>query len=162
MGTWSLRNHRALNGKSLSSSAEPSSSATGRPRRQGVKVDLLCVLRVCVCVPAVCDMLCKSVAHIHWSTRWDDTGALTHTRDSEKQKSLTPTRAQSRRHIVTYECGALCGLAYAHSKKRDFPINHQQQYYPAIQCRAVIDEAEGGPDSRGSRRSSSQCEARVE
>lgn len=30
MGTWSLRNHKTLNGKSLSHS-------TGRPRRQGVK-----------------------------------------------------------------------------------------------------------------------------
>lgn len=53
MGTWSPCNHRALNGKSLSSGAQPCSTTTGRPRRQGVKVHLLCVC-VWVCALRVC------------------------------------------------------------------------------------------------------------
>lgn len=69
MGTWSPRNHRTLNGKSLSSGAQPSSSTTGRPRRQGVKVHRLCVS---VCVRTAYDMHRRLAAHICTNTWRED------------------------------------------------------------------------------------------
>lgn len=69
MGTWSPRNHRTLNGKSLSSGAQPSSSTTGRPRRQGVKVHRLCVS---VCVRTAYDTHRRLAAHICTNTWRED------------------------------------------------------------------------------------------
>lgn len=39
------------------------------------------------------------------------------------------------------------------------PITHQQQYYPAIHCHAVIDEAEGRPGGGSSPPASDPCVA---
>jgi len=156
MGTWSLRNHRALNGKSLSSSAQSSSSSTGRPRRQGVKVHLLWV-KVCVCDYTVCVTCTATQLHIRSFTCWVNMRTLIHTHILSKRSC--PVK---KTHINTHMFMLPFWFTYTHSHRGDFPINQQQQYYPAIHCRGVIDEVEGRPDSRGSNRSRSQRGAHVE
>lgn len=98
MGTWSPRNHRTLNGKSLSSGAQPSSSTTGRPRRQGVKVHWLCVS---VCVRTACDTHRRLAAHICTNTWREDTD--THEKNNQPKINLMLSHAQSRRCILTYK-----------------------------------------------------------
>lgn len=110
MGTWSLCNHRALNGKSLSGGAQPGTGTTGRPRRQGVKVGLLCA------------------AHTSQVGR-------------SPMRCYLVGRARPRADVLTYKHVHSCSLAVQHVH---FPINLEQQYYPAIHCRGVIDEAGGG------------------
>lgn len=136
MGTWSPRNHRTLNGKSLSSGAQPSSSTTGRPRRQGVKVHRLCVS---VCVRTAYDTHRKSAAHICTNTWRED--ADTHEKNNQPKINLMLSHAQSRRCILTYKYTPSHSLPVSHihsvtgGRGGDFPINHQQQYYSAIHCR---------------------------
>lgn len=118
MGTWSPRNHRTLNGKSLSSSEQPGSRTTGRPRRRGVKVHLLCV-SVCVC------MCVQHVAHfadqLHISTNtWQegmDTLEWT-TPKKQTEINLTPTRAQTRRWILSYKYTLSLSLTYTLNHRR--------------------------------------------
>lgn len=139
MGTWSPRNHRTLNGKSLSSGAQPSSSTTGRPRRQGVKVHRLCVS---VCVRTACDTHRRSAARMHkYLTRRYRHCHVHNTENKQPKINLILTHAQSRRCILSYKytpshsLKTRC-LTYTRSHGRgDFPINHQQQYYSAIHCR---------------------------
>lgn len=67
----------------------------------------------------------------------------------KKEKSNLYAVVKAHINIPTHAFMLPRCLTRAHGHKGGFPINHEQQYYPAIHCRGVIDEAEARPDCGG-------------